>query len=191
MKKIGIDVDGCLRDIFKTLNDLMKKNHPELVIKPLPDRYNMNNIDLPLQEKVRLWNEVYAKELFLNSPPIPGAIEFFMNFQKWAIERDIKLICVTLQTEENAHYTFEWLHRHGIYFSEYHITGDKHKLDLDYLIDDSPEHYESWVEYGNKEENFFLMSNCYNEYLNVTNRIKGYNDVVRTLSKKRWKKVKI
>jgi len=189
--RFGIDVDGCLRDIFTVFNDLMKKNHPELVIKPEPDRYNMNNIDLPLPEKIKLWNGIYAKEIFADSPPMPGAIESFFRFQKWALERDIKLVCATKQTLENAHYTFDWLHRHGIHFSEYHITGDKHKLNLDYIIDDAPNHYEDWVSCGNKEQNFFLMSGVYNEYMDVTNRVKSYDDVIKILNKKKWQKVNV
>ena len=94
------------------------------------------------------------------------------------------MVCVTKQNQENAHYTFTWLHNHGVYFPEYHITDQKYCLNLDYLVDDAPENYEQWVEHGNKEKNFFLRDASYNRYMDVSNRVTNFDEIITVLNKR-------
>lgn len=182
--RLGVDVDMVLRDMISKITELLKRDNPSLLLMDKPDRYNFNNIDLSLKDKIKLWENIYSKEIFLEADPMPGAIEQFFKLEKWAAKNNVKLVCVTLQTRKNAHYTFQWLHKHKIYFSEYHITHQKYLTGVDYIIDDSPDNYHDWTLHGLPEDHFIIFDCDHNRHVKVTNRVNSLMEAVKIVEKK-------
>ena len=54
---------------------------------------------------------------------------------------------------------------------------EKWKVDVDYLVDDSPNNFNAWIEGRGMEEGFILMDAPYNQHLKSNFRIKGLDQV--------------
>jgi 5'(3')-deoxyribonucleotidase len=69
-----------------------------------------------------------------------SAVEDWNKLRAWAIENGHKLILVSAQREHCEDPTTAWLKEWGfVGWDEMYYTHNKHLIDVDVLIDDSPE----------------------------------------------------
>jgi len=144
--RIGIDCDGVLRDLITDVIDLIKEKHPEHADKILTPK------SWDWEDWLPFWtNDEAEKFIFEDNHevlfgsegnPIDTAIEDWDILKGWAVRNDHELVLVSAQREHCKEPTMEWLQRWGFMFDEYHFTKEKWSIDVDVLIDDSPEKLE-------------------------------------------------
>ena len=156
--RIGIDCDGVLRDFIPDLVNKIKEIHPEHSDKILQSNSWEWESWLPFwtdAETEKFVFEDHYKDLFgPNANPIPSSLEDWPKLVEWAKEHDHELILVSAQREHCKDITEDWLQRWGFLgFDEIHFTKEKWSIDVDLLIDDSPEKLDIFKErsvaYGN------------------------------------------
>ena len=155
--RIGIDCDGVLRDFIPDLIDTIKETNPELSDKILPVNSWEWESWLPFWTEDETEDYVFVqhyKELFgRDSNPIKEAVEDWSILKAWAIRNGHTLCLVSAQRENCKEPTRQWLDKYGFDFDEYNFTHDKWSIDVDVLIDDSPEKMNQFkdrsVAYGN------------------------------------------
>jgi len=141
--RIGIDCDGVLRDFIPDVINKIKETHPEHSDKILtPNSWNWEDW-LPFwteDETEKYIFEDHFYELFgPDANVIPSVLEDFPILKAWAIKNGHELVLVSAQRPHCEEPTMEWLQRWGITFDEYNFTKEKWSIDVDVLIDDSPE----------------------------------------------------
>ena len=87
---------------------------------------------------------------------------------------DISFVCVTSQKPHARHHTLSWLGKYGLNFDTVYFRKgwQKWMVDVDYLVDDSPNNFENWVRGRGMQEGFILMNQPYNEHIKSNCRIK-------------------
>ena len=141
--RIGIDCDGVLRDMIPCLIDSIKETHPEHSEKiGNPEAWGWESW-LPFwteEETEKYVFEDYFLDIFgPECPAIPEAIEDWPKLKQWAKENGHELVLVSAQREHCVEPTDAWLEEHGFDFMEKWYTKEKWSVDVDVLIDDSPE----------------------------------------------------
>ena len=81
MKKIGIDIDGVLRDVSFSINKVFKTYYPEYITNDPQYNYDFPHIRMPLKEKLNIIFNEYPEDVFLKAKPYLGAVSQF-NFLK-------------------------------------------------------------------------------------------------------------
>ena len=141
--RIGIDCDGVLRDFIPCLIDSVKETHPQHADKiGNPEAWGW-------ESWLHFWTDEHTdkyvfEDYFLDifgpdCPPIPEAVEDWKKLKAWAIENDHELVLVSAQRPHCEEPTTDWLKEWGFDFEEIHYTKNKWAIDVDILIDDSPE----------------------------------------------------
>ena len=181
--RLGIDVDGVLRDFDTKVLEIIKQVYPDKILSEVTTSWDYDNIDVPIKELSKLWHETHCEEIYRNSELMPGAKEELKLLKEWGRTQKpgYQYICVTAQIPYNDSHTLYWLGKHYFNFLETHITNYKYKVDIDYLIDDSPKNYDKWVEAGRDEKTFILFNRPYNQNCPATNRINKLSDVINIL----------
>ena len=86
-------------------------------------------------------------------PPIKESVEDWKKLKRWAEDNGHELVLVSAQREHCKELTDEWLKMWGFDFKEKIYTHHKWAVDVDVLIDDSPEKLKIFkdrsVNYGN------------------------------------------
>jgi len=178
--RVGVDIDGVLRDWTSALLAMAKRHFPEKVLTDVVDTWRIKNIDLPYEELKHYFSDQYVEEVYRDALAYPNAVQDL----KWLMETfpNVEFVCVSHQWGLTIPNTLLWLGKHGCTFSEIHFTYDKFLVDVDYLIDDSPNNYDSWVKNRGDDTTFILYHQLYNRHVNATNRIHRLRDVVGTIS---------
>ena len=141
--RIGIDCDGVLRDFIPDLIDSIKETHPEHADKILvPESWDWETW-LPFwtdeETEKYVFEDNYLDFFGVVASPIKEAVEDWPKLKKWAKENGHELVLVSAQRPHCEEPTTDWLKEHGFDFDEMHYTKDKWSIDVDVLIDDSPE----------------------------------------------------
>jgi 5'(3')-deoxyribonucleotidase len=140
--RIGIDVDGVLRDIDQPLLEVMKKYFPQFkLINPGAWQIAEKFSDLPENFSKILFTK-YAKQIFLDGLVYPGAHKFYDNVLKLAEKYNGDVAIVTKQNVKSSLYTLKWLARHKFHVESLFIIYEpqsKTKAECDILVDDNLE----------------------------------------------------
>ena len=142
--RIGIDCDGVLRDLITCITDTVKVTHPQHTDKILePTSWDWEQW-LPFWTEEETEKYVFEDNFLdffgVECPPIKSAVEDWPKLRAWAIENGHELCLVSAQREHCIEPTEAWLQRWGfVGFDEIHFTKHKWFIDVDVLIDDSPE----------------------------------------------------
>ena len=143
MARIGIDCDGVLRDFIPALIDSIKETHPEHADKILiPNSWEWESwLPFWTEEETEkyVFEDNYLDFFGVEASPIKSSVEDWSKLVQWAKDNNHKLILVSAQREHCKEPTTEWLQRWGFMFDEMHYTKEKWSIDVDVLIDDSPE----------------------------------------------------
>ena len=141
--RIGIDCDGVLRDFIPDVINLIKEKHPEHADKILvPYGWDWETW-LPFwtedETEKFVFEDNYERLFGPEANIIPSVLEDWPKLKEWAKENGHELVLVSAQREHCEEPTTEWLQRWGITFDEMHYTKNKWSIDVDVLVDDSPE----------------------------------------------------
>ena len=142
--RIGIDCDGVLRDLITCITDTVKETHPQHADKILePTSWDWDQW-LPFwtndETEKYVFEDNYLDFFGVECPPIKSAVEDWAILRAWAIKNGHELCLVSAQREHCMEPTAAWLQRWGfVGFDEIHFTKNKWIIDVDVLIDDSPE----------------------------------------------------
>lgn len=180
---IGLDVDGVIRDIYSPLLSIIEDMYPGSVKSKVISGYDFPNIDLPLETILNVMFSLCSKEIFEDSLAYNGAYDDFITLLEWTKENDCKLVCATHQQHEIIHHTLIWLGKHRFNFEEIYISGEKEKLPIDFLIDDSAKNFEAWSLSDKTPNNFILVNRDWNLDCKVENRIFNVKEAIPIIKK--------
>ena len=189
--KIGIDVDGVLRDFCYGLEKVVKEHYPDY----LPEDYTgINNwklsdnftVDKPEIQKI-YWDE-YSKEIMGESPAFEENVRQMKNLISHYHEldnSDISFVCVTSQKTHARHHTLSWLGKYGLNFDTVYFRKgyEKPNVQIDYLVDDSPNNYNYWIEKRGMEHGFILMDRPYNQHIKTNHRVYDIDSIMEFIIK--------
>ena len=184
MTRIGIDIDGVLRDFCKSFMEVMKKHYPEtMLVDKLTDWQLEKHFTLSKKELQEIYWDKYCDAVFLDADPMPNAIEHMKDLFKWVddwIPQQHTLVCISSQRPSGRHNSLHWLGKHGLGFSEVHFIKGRYKWkkDVDWLVDDSPQNWHAWKKGRGSDEGFILMDAVYNQHINATHRVKSIIEVI-------------
>lgn len=142
--RVGLDVDGCLRDMMKGLIERYNQEHNEDLREHHITKWEFKEF-FPKYPR-DIYHDafhVYPQTTFEEAPPYPGAVEFV---QALAQRHDVWII--THQYPGNEQYTLNWLHMHKIPYHSLVFTPDKHVVGCDVLVDDSVGNLERFAATG-------------------------------------------
>lgn len=137
IQKIGIDVDGVLRDFVTGLINTYHTHFPnDKVIEPITS-FDIQEFFPDSKEDMKMFFRNHVEEVFLkNAPLIVDADRGMKYLRRLGYELNI----ITSQKEETLEPTIKWLKKHKIKFDNLYNTKDKHLVDAyDIHIDDDPE----------------------------------------------------
>ena len=141
--RIGIDCDGVLRDLITGIVDGIKTTHPQHTDKILePNSWNWEDwLPFWTEEEAEqyIFEDNYLDFFGVECPPIEESVQDWNKLRTWATENNHELILVSAQRPHCKEPTREWLKKYGFDFDEMHYTKHKWSIDVDVLIDDSPE----------------------------------------------------
>ena len=185
--KIGIDVDGVLRDFCQGFESILKEHYPQYLPKDYTGINNWKLSDNFVAEKSDLqkiyWDE-YSKEIMGESPAFEENVEQMKRLIQYSQEpegtSDISFVCVTSQKPHARHHTLSWLGNHGINFDTVYFRKGwkKWMVDVDYLVDDSPNNFENWVRGRGMQEGFILMDRPYNQHIKTNHRVYDIDSIM-------------
>ena len=141
--RIGIDCDGVLRDFIPDLIEGIKTTHPQHADKILvPESWDWETW-LPFwtddETEKYVFEDNYLDFFGAVATPIKEAVEDWDILKSWANRNGHELVLVSAQRPHCIEPTDAWLEECGFDFKEKHYTKDKWSIDVDVLIDDSPE----------------------------------------------------
>tara|TARA_Y100001938_G_scaffold127516_1_gene180454 strand:- start:819 stop:1418 length:600 start_codon:yes stop_codon:yes gene_type:complete len=199
MSRIGIDVDGVLRDFCGSLVDVIKEKYPHYLkdeFKPevepsldggmITEWYLANNFNCSKKELQDIYWKNHPDKIMANGAPMYGAVKKMYDLFEWAEENDHTLVCITSQKSFARHHTLYWLGKYGMDFDTVYFRRgrEKWKVDVDYLVDDSPNNFDAWKKGRGMEEGFILMDAPYNQHIDSKYRIYALDEVVKIIEKK-------
>ena len=181
--KIGIDVDGVLRDFCQGLEKVVTEHYPDY----LPEDYTgINNwklsdnftVDKPEIQKI-YWED-YSNEIMGESPAFEKNVEQMKDLIACGDKIGVQFVCITSQKPHARYHTLSWLGNHGLNFDTIYFRKGYEKPDVqvDYLVDDSPNNYKYWIEKRGMEHGFILMDQPYNQHIKTKNRVYDIDSIM-------------
>ena len=175
--RIGIDCDGVLRDLITCITDTVKETHPQHADKILESTSWDWEQWLPFwtndETEKYVFEDNYLDFFGVECPPIKSAVEDWNKLRAWAIENGHELILVSAQRPHCVEPTEEWLQRWGfVGWDGIQLTKEKHLVDVNVLIDDSPEKLEKFEKESVTGGRAICMKQtwnqeCHNMYLGI------------------------
>ena len=75
--RVGIDVDGVLRDFDTKTMEIIKELYPDKVLADYATSWDYDNVDVPIKELSKIWQETHCEEIYRESELMPGVKEEF------------------------------------------------------------------------------------------------------------------
>ena len=184
--RIGIDVDGVLRDFISAFKKVVGQEHPDVVFPEIISSWKFENdiTGLTRDELKEIYKHKFSRECFEEALPFPEVVPAFWTLEKWAEQNGHELIIVTSQFKGNFHHTLTWLGKYGINFQTVYFRKGMKKwmVECDYLIDDSPNNWKHWKNGRGGDKNFLLMNQKWNEKINSTNRVNSIKEAIELIN---------
>ena len=195
-KRIGIDIDGVLRDFSSDLYKVIKEHYPDYIKPGSENVYSVeeirkemtdwdleDNFNAPIEEIKRIYREEHAETILGKGTPFVDNV----NYLREQIKKDEHtFVAVTSQHPTCCHHTLTWLGKQELGFSSVVFKKGRKKwmVECDYLIDDSPNNYRAWKDGRGGDRNFLLYDQKWNEKINSTNRIYNIEDAIKIINDK-------
>ena len=182
--RIGIDVDGVLRDFCHGLIRAVKSYHPEYLKDDydesmegglIMDWHLENNFNCTKKDLQQIYWYEHAKWIMGNGRAFKENVR---TLKYWMKHINKEWVCVTSQKEHARHYTLSWLGKHELNFDKVVFAKgkDKWQVDVDYLIDDSPTNYRYWKDGRQDEDTFILLDKPYNQKVKAKHRVSNLKE---------------
>ena len=186
--RIGIDVDGVLRDFVSAFKGVVGQEYPNAQIPEMISTWKFEDeiTGLSREEIREIYKDKFSKQCFQDALPFSEAVPAFWTLEKWAKQEGHELIIVTSQIPQNRHYTLSWLGKYSLCPSEVIFERGKHKWihDIDYLIDDSPVNHLYWTRNRKKDkDNFIIFNRSYNQEADSKYRIDSLLDIKKIIGR--------
>ena len=186
--RIGIDVDGVLRDFVSAFKGVVGQEYPNAQIQEMISTWKFEDeiTGLSREEIREIYKDKFSKQCFQDALPFSEAVPAFWTLEKWAKQEGHELIIVTSQIPVNRHYTLSWLGKYSLCPSEVIFARGKHKWihDIDYLIDDSPVNHLYWTRNRKKDkDNFIIFNRSYNQEADSKYRIDSLLDIKKIIGR--------
>ena len=174
--RIGIDCDGVLRDFIPDLIEGIKTTHHQHADKILVPKSWDWETWLPFwtedETEKYVFEDNYLDFFGPVASPIKEAVEDWPVLKAWAARNGHELVLVSAQREHCKEPTDAWLEEHGFDFKEKHYTKEKWSIDVDVLIDDSPEKLEIFNERSVNYGKAICMkttwnTECHKKYMSI------------------------
>ena len=183
-QRIGIDVDGVLRDFCHGLIRAVKSYHPEYLKDDydesmegglIMDWHLENNFNCTKKDLQQIYWYEHAKWIMGNGRAFKENVR---TLKYWMKHINKEWVCVTSQKEHARHYTLSWLGKHELNFDKVVFAKgkDKWQVDVDYLIDDSPTNYRYWKDGRQDEDTFILLDRPYNQKVKAKHRVSNLKE---------------
>ena len=183
-QRIGIDVDGVLRDFCHGLIRAVKSYHPEYLKDDydesmegglIMDWHLENNLNCTKEDLQQIYWHDHAKWIMGNGRAFKENVR---TLKYWIKHYNHEWVCVTSQKEHARHYTLSWLGKHELNFDKVVFAKgkDKWQVDVDYLIDDSPTNYRYWKDGRQDEDTFILLDKPYNQKVKAKHRVSNLKE---------------
>ena len=205
MKRIGIDVDGVLRDFCGGLMKVILKHYPQY-LKNNPNfgpPYSIYNTSGEPNTIIKDWQleknfncskkdlqEIYwydhAQEIMGRGDPIKGAVPIMKQLLNTLPRSKYEWVCVTSQKEHSRFLTLRWLGDMRLNFDRVVFVKGRYKwkVDVDWLVDDSPENWHAWKQWRkgtDTVDNFILMNALYNRNIEPQHRVNNLNEIMEII----------
>jgi hypothetical protein len=189
--RIGIDLDGVLRDFVSGVVQAIAIHNPSLIHK----------VELPMlgysfTQWLPFWTEKESDDyvfrsgditeyIYTQAPPIATSIVDFNKIRKYLHDNGHELCLVSYQpTEEVMEYSKYWIDKHNlrfddVYWSSGHDT--KKDFDIDWMIDDNNQVLYSVEDSGKKAIRFVTAYNMHENYRHMKyeiNRLKEIRKII-------------
>ena len=191
---IGVDVDGVLRDFSTDLYNVIKEHYPDYIKPGSENVYSVeeirkemtdwdleDNFDASIDEIKRIYREEHAETILSKGTPIVENVDYLRE----QIKKDKHtFVAVTSQHPICCHHTLTWLGKQGLGFSSVVFKKGKLKwqVEVDYLIDDSPNNYHAWVYGRQMEDGFILMDQPWNEKIKSDYRVNNIKEAMELIN---------
>ena len=187
-QRIGIDVDGVLRDFCHGVVRAVKLHHPEYLkddfdetTEPsmdggqITDWHLENNFNCSKEDLQQIYWYDHAEWRMGNGRVFEDNVR---TLKYWIKFLNKEFVCVTSQKEHARHYTLSWLGKHGLNFDKVVFAKgkDKWQVDVDYLIDDSPNNYNYWFNGRQDDDGFILLDRPYNQKIKPKHRVSNLRE---------------
>ena len=188
-KRIGIDIDGVLRDFSSDLYKVIKEHYPDYIKPGSENVYSVeeirkemtdwdleNNFNAPIEEIKRIYREEHAKTILGNGTPFVDNV----NYLREQIKKDEHtFVAVTSQHPTCCHHTLSWLGFSSVVFKK---GRRKWQVEVDYLVDDSPNNYNAWVQGRQMEDGYILMNQPWNKKIKTENRVMNIKEAMELIN---------
>ena len=193
-QRIGVDIDGVLRDFSTDLYTVIKEHYPEYIKPGSENVYSVeeirkemtdwdleNSLNAPKEEIQKIYREEFAHTILSNGTPYTDNV----NYLKEQIKKDEHtFIAVTSQHPICCHHTLSWLGKQELGFSSVVFKKGRRKwqVEVDYLIDDSPNNYHAWVYGRQMEDGFILMDQPWNVKVKANYRVNNIKEAMGVIN---------
>ena len=192
--RIGIDIDGVLRNFSLDLYNVIREHYPDYIKDGSENVYSVeetpkemtdwdleNSFNAPKKEIQRIYREEHAETILGNGTPFKKNVDYLRE----QIRKDEHtFIAVTSQYPICCHHTLSWLGKQELGFSSVVFKKGKRKweVEIDYLIDDSPNNYHAWVYGRQMEDGFILMNRPWNEKIKADYRVNNIKEAMGVIN---------
>jgi uncharacterized HAD superfamily protein len=144
--RIAIDIDSTLHHYWDVLSDAARSRFG--IDLPYEEQLTWGITRLKPEQLALCIAETHSEDVILEGRPYPGAVE---TVNRW--KQAGHFIQITSHRSAEAHdATARWLDRIGLQHDELHCSADKvarcRALDIELLIDDSPENIRGAIDHG-------------------------------------------
>lgn len=177
--RVGIDVDGVLRDFVGQVHKLAEEESGVKVERPSTYYYDITE-QTGISFRKRIWQTgEWAKPVFEDAPLLPFAKE---GFKKFVDNDKIDLYIVSAQTEGTEHHTTTWIEKNGFdNVKDIIYTSKKLEAPCQILIDDKVSNVKDYLDNARLG---ILQDTTYNQEFKTKYRIKNLVEAYNLLEKK-------
>ena len=179
--KIGIDVDGVLRDFQTILLSRIRKSYPHYIeteFDEIPSWKMEDCFNVLLKRNYNKFIEmIIVMKLWVMEASIKENVDFLRD--KLNSKRDYSIVCVTSQKPHVRHFTLKWLGNQQLNFDEVYFKKGRQKWKVhavDWLVDDSLLTMKLGLKIK-KDWNYILLDTIYNRGINPMYRVKNLKDL--------------